>query len=124
MSAASNSLKLIKYPAEVIAERFDVHVKTILRAVLNQPNPSDWAPEELNLVKVAEAFNMKPEVLLNVMKGREHLKDAEQAAQLMSISLRRFHQRRAQKPNELPPCARHGRTVRYALTEIAAINDL
>lgn len=113
-----------KYPAEDYAEKFDVHVKTILRAVLNTPNPSDWAPESLSVLRVATAFSMKPEILLAVMKGKEFLKDAEKAAELMGVSIRRFHQKRVSHPTVLKPVARHGRTVRYALTEIAAVNDL
>lgn len=105
----------MKFAVEVYAERFDVHPKTILRAVFDTPNPSDWAPDEQPLSKVAAAFSMKPLVLYNVMKGREHLKDAEQAAKIMGVSVRRFHQKKAVKA-----VARHGRTVRYALTEIVA----
>lgn len=105
----------LKFAVEVYAERFDVHPKTILRAVFDTPNPSDWAPDEQPIAKVAAAFNMRPVVLYNVMKGREHLKDAEQAAKIMGLSVRRFHQKKAVKA-----AARHGRIVRYALTEIVA----
>ena len=115
----------LKFPVEDYADHFDVHVKTILRAVLNTPAPSDWAPEPLPVSRVAKAFNMEPGVLLAVMRGKEFLLDAEDACKdHLHISIRRFHQRRAQKPDEMKPVARHGRIVRYALTDIATFGDL
>lgn len=112
-----------KFPASEYAEKFEVHVKTILRAVTKNPHASDWDPEPLTVAQVARAFKMDEDFLLKVMKGREHLIDAEKAAGMLDISVRRFHQRRSEK-KEPKPVARHGRTVRYALSEIASMSDL
>lgn len=113
----------LKFRAEEYAEKFDVHVKTILRAVTNNPHASDWAPEPLKLGDVADAFKMDVKALVEVMAGREHLIDAEKAASLLNISVRRLHQRRAEK-KEPHAVARHGRTVRYALSVIASLSGL
>jgi hypothetical protein len=112
-----------QYRAQEFAERFDVHVKTVLRAVTDNPHVSDWDPQPLKLGDVAAAFKMDSKVLIEVMAGREHLIDAEKAASMLNISVRRFHQRRAEK-KEPVAVARHGRTVRYALSSVAALSGL
>lgn len=112
-----------KYRAQDFAEKFDVHVKTILRAATGAVSPSDWAPEPLAVADVAKAFGMEGDVLIRVMKGHEHLIDAERASAIIGCSMRRFHQRRAEGKGP-KPIAQHGRTVRYALSAVALLSDL
>jgi len=96
------------------AQALDVHIKTILRAVTGEDSPSDWAPDDIAVNKVARAFGMKPSGLIAVLQGNVKLIDTASAAKLVNggVSIRRFHQMRAAQ--EVPaPAVCHGRIVRY-----------
>lgn len=108
-----SKLKVSRYAAVM-----NVHVKTILRAVTGEDSPSDWAPDDLAVNKVARAFGMKPAELISVLLGRVSLIDTAAAAKLVNdgVSVRRFHQMRVAK--QLPaPAIDHGRIVRYFDTD-------
>lgn len=109
-----------QYRVEDFAEKFGVHIKTILRAVTKNPNASDWDPAPLKVSVVAKAFKMDADLLAKVMRGKEHLVRAEKAAELLSISVRRFHQRR-QESKQPKPVAKAGRTVRYRHLDIVEL---
>lgn len=106
----------MKYAAEAYAAKFGVHVKTILRIALNEKHPSDWAPGQLDSLKVANAFGMKEKTLLKVMAGEENLVGTEDAAKLMGVSLRQFNALRS-KGRGIKEVANGGRTIRYLESE-------
>jgi len=106
------------YEVKKYAEKFSCHIKTILRAALDEEHPSDWDPDPLTILKVARGFRMKPSVLLDVMNGKEVLIDATASAEIIGVSLRRFWQIR-QESNQPPAVASHGRVVRYLRSDVA-----
>lgn len=96
------------------ARVLSVHIRTVLRAVTGEDNPSDWAPDDLAISKVARAFGIKPTNLIAALHGRVKLIDTTAAAKLVNggVSVRRFHQMRERR--EVPaPAICHGRIVRY-----------
>lgn len=103
-----------KVKAVRIAKAIGCHVRTVVRAVTGEVNPSDWAPEDVKIGVAAAAFGMKPKDLISVLKGESALITIKEAAALThgGISIRRFHQMRedGQLPN---PALSHGRIVRY-----------
>lgn len=57
---------------------------------------------------------MRPATLIQVLDGDVALIDTDAAAVAMGVSLRRFHQLRANKDPRVPaPTICHGRIVRY-----------
>ena len=112
----------MKHPVEVYAKVFGCHIKTILRAALNEPHPSDWHPDPIDHYKVAEAFNMNRNLLAACIDGKDTLIIVDDAAEKLGISIRRFHQRRAED-KAYAPAAAHGRIVRYSLAAIENLRD-
>lgn len=112
---------MAKFKTSEFAAKFGCHVKTVLRAMLNDPAPSDWHDESFDTVKVAEKFNAVSVAMLErVMRGRDDLVDAEKAADTMGISLRRFHQKQADETGPRKALS-HGRIVRYLASDLLDI---
>jgi plasmid maintenance system antidote protein VapI len=101
-----------KLPVKQYAEVIGVHIKTILRAVSGESQPSDWAPDDEPVNKVARAFGMKPSALLSVLNNEVKLITTQQAAETLDVSIRRFHQMREEGKTPAPAISR-GRIVRY-----------
>jgi hypothetical protein len=112
----------MKHPVAKFAKAFQCCDKTILRAVLNQDHPSDWAPEPVETDAVSKAFGMKPYALELVMSGKDKLITVGQAAEKLGISVRRFHQRHETKKG-YDPVVSHGRIVRYSENAIDLLAD-
>lgn len=108
----------MKHQVEVYAKVFNCHIKTILRAATGQPHPSDWHPDPLDHTKVADAFGMKRALLEQAIAKKDELITVEQAAEVLEISVRRFHQRREAGDKDYVPAAAHGRIVRYSRAHI------
>lgn len=103
------------------ASKFGCHAKTILRAMLDDPAPSDWHDENFDTKDVAKIFKCPTVAGLDrVMRGQDNLVDAERAASQMGISLRRFHQKQADRSGP-PKAVSHGRVVRYLMSDILDI---
>lgn len=103
-----------KVKAARIAKVIGCHVRTVVRATTGESNPSDWAPDDVQINTVARAFGMEPKNLISVLKGDIELITIAQAALMVNngISIRRFHQMR--EAGQLPkPALSHGRIVRY-----------
>jgi ABC-type taurine transport system substrate-binding protein len=101
-----------KLPVKQYAEVIGCHIKTILRAVSGDDHPSDWAPDDEPVNKVARAFGMKPSTLMSVLNKEVKLITTEQAATELGVSIRRFHQMREAGKTPAPAISR-GRIVRY-----------
>jgi hypothetical protein len=72
----------------------------------------------VSVSEVCKAFKMEAKVLIAVMEGKDQLIDAETAAKMLNITIRRFHQRRSEN-KDIKTAASHGRTVRYSYNAIA-----
>jgi ABC-type taurine transport system substrate-binding protein len=101
-----------KVPIKKYAEVIGCHVKTVLRAVSGEDHPSDWAPDDEPVNKVARAFGMRPSTMIDVLKGKVKLITTEDAATMLEVSIRRFHQMREEGKTPAPAITR-GRIVRY-----------
>jgi hypothetical protein len=112
---------MAKFKTSEYAKKLDCHVKTVLRAVLNDPAPSDWHDEAFDIEKVAKVFNAASVAgLLRVMKDEDNLVDAETAAKMLGHSLRRFHQKQADNTGPRK-AVNHGRIVRYFTSDLLDI---
>ena len=113
---------MAKYKTSALANKFGCSPKTILRAMLNNPQASDWHDESFEAEDIAKKYEMPSVAALDrVMTGRDDLVDAETAAKRMGISLRRFHQKQVDDsgPRKATNC---GRIVRYLLSDIDALD--
>ncbi|SRR6266550_4519360 len=109
---------MAKWKTSEYAVKFDCHPKTILRAMLQDPAPSDWHDETFDATEVANVFELPScAALERVMRGQDDLIDAGAAAKQMGISLRRFHQKQTNGSGPRK-AANHGRIVRYLLSDI------
>jgi hypothetical protein len=111
---------MTQFKTSEYAGKFDCHAKTILRAMLKDPAPSDWHDEAFDIAAVAKTFKAPSVAALErVMRGRDTLLDAKAAAKTLGISLRRFHQK--QEDGTGPQKAvNHGRIVRYFTSDLTS----
>lgn len=109
-----------KFKTSDYASKFDCHPKTILRAMLNDPAPSDWHDELFEVADVAKKFKAPSVAALErVMRGQDDLVDAERASSSLGISIRRFHQKQADDTGP-PKALNHGRIIRYLVSDLTA----
>ncbi len=112
-----------KYTVKDYGVKFGCHVKTILRAMTNDPAPSDWHDDEkYDVADVALVFQAPSMAALErVMRGQDDLVPAEAAAKQMNICLRQFHNR--QNDGTGPAKAlNHKRIVRYLVSDIDCLD--
>jgi DNA-directed RNA polymerase specialized sigma24 family protein len=81
---------------EAAATLFNVHPRTIVRALSGQHN-TYWS-EDINhdnypIDAIARAYGMEPAVLRRVIEGRETLLRPDEAAELLGIRPRTFRER-------------------------------
>lgn len=75
------------------AEAFDVHPRTILRAISKSHNTywtEDSNDDVLQIAEIAGAYGIRPAALVAVFEGRDSLMSADKAAQIMGMAARTF----------------------------------
>jgi len=91
-----------------IAELFQVHPRTILRAVEQDVN-AYWADDHnpaVSIKELADAYGCKPQIIIRLAENRDSLLNASEAAKMMKIRPRTFRRNR-------PRCLRSGGIVRF-----------
>ena len=81
-----------------VATIFNVHPRTILRAMSGEHNTfwsddEDWNDQRIPLEDVARAYNTKVKTLCAVLDGRDDLLDPGAAAFVLGIAPRTFRER-------------------------------
>lgn len=111
---------MAKFKTSDFASKFDCHPKTILRAMLNDPAPSDWHDEQFDVADVVKKFKAPSVAALErVMRGQDDLVDAQRAADILGMSIRRFHQKQADDSGPAK-ALNHGRIIRYLVSDLSA----
>lgn len=104
------------------ANAFNVHPRTILRAI-NQDHNTYWYEDSnsdvLKIADIAKAYGVKPYVLVAVFEGRDSLLRADEAAQVIGIAARTFRKHLDDKAAKWGRVS-YGGITRYLETRISA----
>lgn len=103
-----------KVKLNTAAERFDVHPRTILRALSDEVNVywnTDFDPF-IDLTMLANSYSMSSRVLVRVIQGRDRLLKPSEAAGELKVPPRTFRWRKYKA------AARKGGIVRYSRSQI------
>jgi hypothetical protein len=104
-------------PLTTIATIFNVHPRTILRAIEGKENVY-WVDDhdpDIDVAEVALAYGCEPKVLNRMLEGRDILITADEAAAILEIRPRSFRRRR-------PRCLRYGGIVRFERSVIVNLS--
>ncbi len=96
------------------AKRFEVHPRTILRALSDSVNVywnEDFNPK-IDVTLLSNSYSMNEKVLLRVLYGKDSLLKPVAAAAEIKVPARTFRWRKYQA------AARHGGIVRYSRSQI------
>ena len=103
-----------KVKLNTAADRFEVHPRTILRALSDQVNVywnTDFNPHiDVNLL--ASAYSMDARILVRVFQGRDSLLKPTEASRQLKVPPRTFRWRRYKA------AARKGGIVRYSRSQV------
>lgn len=82
-----------------VATIFDVHPRTILRAMSGEHNTfwsddEDWNDQRIPLESIATAYGTTAKTLSVVLEGRDELLNPEDAARVLGIAPRTFRERK------------------------------
>lgn len=103
---------MASYPVRDVAKAMNVHPRTILRAYMDQKNPSIGEDEKdnpsIDLTKLAPLFGTTPKVIEEALKGRDYLYSQIDTAAKLDVNIRTF------KNRKYPVAVRRGRIVRYS----------
>ncbi len=82
-----------------LATIFNVHPRTILRAMSGEHNTfwsddEDWNDQRIELQDVATAYDTKVKTLCAVLDGRDNLLTPQEAANILDIAPRTFRERK------------------------------
>ncbi len=82
-----------------VATIFDVHPRTILRAMSGEHNTywsddEDWNEQRIPLEGIAQAYSTTAKVLGIVLDGRDDLLTPKEAARVLGIAPRTFRERK------------------------------
>ena len=103
-----------KYTLNDFAEKLKCHPRTVLRAVLDHPNPY-WKKSyniDLKIEEVARAYQCDVKTLTKIMEGKDSLLTLDEGAKMWGISKRAFFYR------DYPVTCRSGRTTRYSKKDV------
>ncbi len=82
-----------------VATIFDVHPRTILRAMTGRHNTfwsddEDWNEQRIHLETIAQAYGTTVKVLNIILDGRDELLTPQDAARVLGIAPRTFRERK------------------------------